>query len=331
MKVEAVRVVSQTPGQASTVTQIDRDSIGAGEVLIKVHYSGINYKDALAVTGRGKIARRLPLVAGIDLAGEVVASDDPDYAPGTLVLANGCGLGETHDGGFAEFARLPSDWVIPLPEGLSLREAMILGTAGFTAALALHRMEVNGQNPAMGPLVVTGATGGVGAFAARLAMKAGYEVVAVSGRVPLHDWLRRLGITQVVTPEALSLSDAPLQTARFGGVIDNVGGPLLAKLISSVQLWGNVASIGLAASAELSTTVFPFILRGVSLLGVSSANCPMVLRHALWERLAEDWKLDNLEQHVVKEVSLAEVPEAAEQLLARKLKGRVLVRVTPPQ
>jgi NADPH2:quinone reductase len=329
MNVKAIRVEQPGPEHPGRLVNVPADEVGGGEVVIRVAYSGLNYKDALAVTGRGKILRRFPLIPGIDLAGEVIASDDPEFPVGARVLANGCGLGEEHDGGLAEVARLPAEWVMRLPEGLSLREAMILGTAGFTAALALHRMEVNGQHPHMGPVVVTGASGGVGSFATALLKHAGYSVVAVSGRKEQHARLRELGADEVATPESLPLHDAPLQKARYGGVIDNVGGDVLARLISAVQLWGNVASVGLAASPQWQATVFPFILRGVSLLGVSSANCPMILRRALWERLGDDWNLPHLETFVGREIGLEDVPDAAEKMLARQLHGRILVRVSP--
>ena len=259
------------------------DELSAGDVVVRVAYSSLNYKDARAVTGRGRpIMRRTPLNAGIDLAGVVESSTDSRFTPGMPVIANGMGLGEAHDGGFAEYARVPADWLMPLPGALTLRGAMAFGTAGYTAALCVHRMEVNGQRPEMGPVVVTGATGGVGSIAVRLLAARGYQTIAVSGRPEHHGWLRELGASDVRTVEQLELGDKPLERTRFGGAIDNVGGTLLAQLLPHVVEWGNVASVGLAGGAEFATSVYPFILRGVSLLGASSANSPMSLRREIW-------------------------------------------------
>ena len=228
------------------------DELSPGDVVVRVAYSSLNYKDARAVTGRGRpIMRRTPLNAGIDLAGVVESSTDSRFTPGMPVIANGMGLGEAHDGGFAEYARVPADWLMPLPGALTLRGAMAFGTAGYTAALCVHRMEVNGQRPAMGPIVVTGATGGVGSIGVRLLAARGYQVIAVSGRPEHHGWLRELGATDVRTVEELELGDKPLEKTRFGGAIDNVGGTLLAQLLPHVVEWGNVASVGLAGGARV--------------------------------------------------------------------------------
>ena len=235
------------------------------------------------------------------------------------------GLGEAHDGGFAEYARVPADWLMRPSGALTLRDAMALGTAGYTAALCVHRMETNGQRPALGPVVVTGATGGVGSIAVRLLAARGYHVVAVSGRPEHHAWLRSLGASDVRTIEQLELGDRPLDKARFGGAIDNVGGTLLAQLVAHTAEWGNVASVGLAGGGEFSTTVYPFILRGVSLLGASSANSPMPLRREIWRRLGDDLHVDGLERFVTKEIGLDEVVPTAEALLDRQLVGRTLV------
>ncbi len=301
------------------------DDLTPGEVVVRAEWSGINFKDALAVTGRGRILKRFPLNAGIDVAGYVEASADPRFRRGDAVIANGMGLGETNDGGFAERVRLPADWVVPLPPGLSLKEAMTLGTAGFTAALALHRMEVNGQAPTLGPIVVTGATGGVGSAAVSMLAARGYDVVAVSGRPEHEAYLRALGAREVRTPESLDLGSRPLDRARFGGVIDNVGGELLARLIPHVQLWGNVAAVGNAAAPAFETTVFPFILRGVSLLGASSANCPMELRSDIWTRLGGELKPPHLEMIATGTVSLEDVIAGCQTLMERRGLGRTLV------
>ena len=305
------------------------DDLSPGDVVVRVTHSSLNYKDALAVTGRGRIMRRLPLNAGIDLSGVVDTSSDPALPPGTQVLANGMGLGEVHDGGFAEYARLPAGWGIPLPPGLTLRSAMAFGTAGYTAALALHRMEVNGQRPEMGPIVVTGATGGVGSIAVRLLSARGYHVIAVSGRRQHHDWLRNLGAREVATPDDLPLSGKPLDKARYGGAIDNVGGELLSHLLPHIVEWGNVVAVGLAGGAEVHATVHPFILRGVSLLGASSANSPMSLRRELWQRLGADLRIDRIDQLVTREIGLEDVVPNATDLLERRLIGRTIVTMRP--
>ena len=310
---------------APRLVEMTTDELSPGDVVVRVHWSGINYKDALAVTGRGKILKRFPLNAGIDAAGIVESSRDPRFEAGAAVLVNGMGLGESHDGGFAEVLRVPGDWVVPLPAGLTLRESMILGTAGFTAALAIVRMELNGQRPDMGPIVVTGATGGVGSVAVSILASRGYAVLAVSGRPEHHDYLRGLGATEVKAPAELQLGSRPLEAVRFGGVIDNVGGDLLSGLVRHVGLWGQVACIGMAASHELTTSVFPLILRGVSLLGVSSGNCPMPLRHEVWTRLGADLKPPQLGAIASREVTLDAVIETAPLLIERRALGRVLV------
>jgi acrylyl-CoA reductase (NADPH) len=312
------RLVEMTTGELSP-----------GDVVVRVHWSGINYKDALAVTGRGKILKRFPLNAGIDGAGFVESSEDPRFRPGDPVLVNGMGLGESHDGGFAERLRVPGDWVVPLPAGLTLRESMILGTAGFTAGLAIARMELNGQTPEKGQVVVTGATGGVGSAAVSMLAGRGYRVLAVSGRPEHHDYLRRLGAVEVKTPGELALGSRPLEAVRFAGVIDNVGGELLAGLVRHVGLWGQVACIGMASSPQLEGTVFPLILRGVSLLGVSSGNCPMPLRRELWTRLGADLKPKRLDEIVSREIPLDAMIETAPLLVERRALGRIVVACQP--
>jgi NADPH2:quinone reductase len=324
----ACRVFEDQGQVRPRLVEMSRDDLTPGEVVLRVRWSGVNYKDALAVTGRGKILKRFPLNAGIDAAGVVESSSDARFRAGDPVLVNGMGLGESHDGGFAEVVRVPADWVVPLPAGLTLRQSMILGTAGFTAGLALVRMELNGQSPDKGPIVVTGATGGVGSAAVSMLAGRGYRVLAVSGRPEHHDYLRRLGADEAKTEAELGLGSRPLETARFGGVIDNVGGELLAGLVRHVSLWGQVACIGMAGSPQLGGTVFPLILRGVSLLGVSSGNCPMPLRHEVWRRLGSDLRPKGLDDIASDEVPLDGVLEAASRLVDRRALGRMVVAVS---
>jgi acrylyl-CoA reductase (NADPH) len=321
----ACRVFRESTGVAARVVHATVDDLTPGDVVIRAEWSGINFKDALGVTGRASIYKRFPLNAGIDVAGRVESSSDPRVAPGDPVLVNGMGLGETNDGGFSQVVRVPAAWVVPLPVGLDLREAMVLGTAGFTAALALHRMELNGQSPAAGAIVVTGATGGVGSAAVSMLARCGYRVIAVSGRPEHESYLRELGAGEVTTPDALALGTRPLEAVRFGGAIDNVGGPLLAGLLRHVALWGNVAAVGNAASPSFDASVFPFILRGVNLLGASSANCPMDLRTAIWSRLGSDLRPPALDRIAHRTVALADVIEACATLMNRTALGRVLV------
>jgi acrylyl-CoA reductase (NADPH) len=310
---------------APRLVEMRTEELSPGGVVIRVHWSSLNYKDALAVTGRGKILRRFPLNAGIDASGIVESSNDPRYHAGDAVLVNGMGLGESHDGGLAERLRVPADWIVPLPAGLTLRDAMILGTAGFTAALALQRMELNGQRPEQGPIVVTGASGGVGSLAVAILSGRGYSVTAVSGRPQHREYLIGLGAEEVVTPEELRLGPRPLEAARFGGAIDNVGGELLSGLTRHVGLWGQIACVGMAASHELQTSVFPLILRGVSLLGISSGNCPMPLRTEVWRRLGTELRPQRLESVVSRVVPLAGVVEAGALVVERRSFGRLLV------
>ena len=311
-------------GHRSGIEQISLDDLSPGEVVIKTAYSSVNYKDALAGTGEGKILRRFPLVGGIDVAGHVVASTDAAFRQGDAVLVTGCGLSETRDGGYSQYARLDAQWVIALPAGLTLRESMILGTAGFTAALALFRLLDNRQTPALGPLAVTGATGGVGSLATDIFSRAGFQVHAISGKPGHADYLKAIGATEVLGRDALATA-RPMETARFGGGLDNVGGPMLASLLAQTAPYGNVASAGLAASHELDATVLPFIIRGVSLLGVASAGTARDIRHAIWQHLASDWKPAHLDRICTREVSLMQLPEVFANMLAGGSVGRTLV------
>jgi len=320
----AFRIHNDASGYRSGPEQIAIDDLAPGEVVIKAAYSSVNFKDALAGTGQGKILRRFPLVGGIDVAGHVVASTDAKFKEGDAVLTTGCGLSETRDGGYGEYARLESKWVIPLPSGLSLRESMILGTAGFTAALALLRMTENRQTPDLGPLAVTGATGGVGSLAVDIFSRAGFEVHAISGKPEHADYLKEIGATQVLGRDALATT-RPMESAQFGGGLDNVGGPMLASLLAQTAPYGNVASAGLAATAELDTTVMPFIIRGVSLLGVASAGTARDIRERVWQHLANDWKPQHLDRICMREVGLQQLPDVFSMMLAGGSLGRTLV------
>ncbi len=320
----AFRIHNDASGYRSGIETISLDDLAPGEVVIKTAFSSVNFKDALAGTGQGKILRRFPLVGGIDVAGHVVASSDPGFKEGDAVLVTGCGLSETRDGGYAEYARLESKWVIPLPAGLSLRESMILGTAGFTAALALYRMKDNRQTPELGPLAVTGATGGVGSLAVDIFSRAGFEVHAVSGKPDHADYLKEIGASEVLGRDALGTTRS-MESARFGGGLDNVGGNMLASLLAQTAPYGNVASAGLAASAELPTSVMPFIIRGVSLVGVASAGTARDIREAVWQHLATDWKPRHLDRICTREITLAQLPGVFATMLTGGSFGRTLV------
>ena len=326
-RIKAFRIHSEGGKIAARFEELGLEDLAPGDVLIRVTHSGINYKDALAATGAGKILRRYPLVGGIDLAGVVESSSDPRHAPGTAVLVTGCGLSETHDGGYAQFARVPGDWVIPMPAGLDAFTAMALGTAGFTAALAIHRMEQNGQAPAGGPIAVTGASGGVGSLAIDMLSARGYRVVAVSGKTDAVPYLKELGASEVLLRDSLDFGSRPLETARFGGAIDNLGGETLAWLTRTVDFWGAIASIGLASGATLTTTVMPFILRGVALLGINSSATRREWRLAVWQRIATDLRPRHLERIVTRTIPFEDLPAAFPDYIAGRVTGRTVVRI----
>ena len=307
--------------------QVTLDDLGAGDVVVRVSCSDINYKDALAATGAGRILRKYPLVGGIDFAGEVVSSTDARYTPGQKVLVTGCGLSETHDGGYAEFARVKGDWVIPLPPGLTELDSMKLGTAGFTAALAVHQMERNGQQPANGPVVVTGAAGGVGSLAINMLAGRGYEVVAVSGKQEAEPYLREIGASRVLLRQDIDLGSKPMEKALWAGAVDNLGGPVLTWLTRTVDQWGNIASIGLAGGHELSTTVLPFILRGVNLLGINSVLTPRDVRLAVWQRIATDLRPAKLDRICTKVIGFDELPAQFDDYIQGRVTGRTVVRI----
>ncbi|MGB3270761.1 MAG: oxidoreductase [Rhodanobacter sp.] len=323
----AFRIHHDDAGYRAGIEEMDVDALSPGEVLVKVAYSSVNYKDALAGTGKGRILRSYPLNGGIDVAGHVVASTDPAFAEGDAVLCTGSGLSETRDGGYAEYARLDARWTIPLPAGLDLRESMIIGTAGFTAALALLRMQDNRQTPALGPIAVSGASGGVGQLAIDIFSRAGYEVHAISGKTDHFGFLRELGASACIDRRELAFSGKPMDSARFGGALDNVGDGMLAGLLPLIVPYGNVALCGNAGGIAFDGTVMPFIIRGVSLLGVASAGTARDIRDEVWRRLAGDWKPRHLQRIATREVSLEQLPQVFERMLAGDSFGRTLVRI----
>ena len=303
------------------------DDLSAGNVVVKVSHSSINYKDALAATGAGKILRRYPLVGGIDLAGTVVSSDDADWKPGTAVLVNGCGLSETRDGGYAAYARVESASLVAIPEGMTGAECMQIGTAGYTAALAIHRMEQNGQLPENGPIVVTGATGGVGSIAIDMLGGRGYEVVALTGKADEIDYLKRIGARSVLLRKELDLGKRPMEKAQWAGAIDNLGGEYLAWLTRTVDYGGNIASIGLAAGHKLETTVLPFILRAVCLLGINSVDTPRDLRRTVWRLIGGDLRPQHLDTIGHNTIAFEALPDAFQAYLDGSVTGRTVVTI----
>lgn len=310
-----------------SMSSLTLDQLDPGEVLVKVHYSSINYKDALAATGAGKIIRRFPCAGGIDLSGVVVESADPRFVAGDKVIATSFDIGVAHHGGYAEYARVPSAWVVALPDRLDLLEAMALGTAGFTAALAVVRMEDNGLAPANGPVVVTGATGGVGGLAIDMMASLGYHVVALTGKAAESDYLAGLGAAEILLRSDVDFDKTrPLEAARWAGAVDNVGGQILHWVLATMKQAGTVASIGNAASFNISTTVFPFILRGVSLLGIDSGYMGFPTRQRVWDRLATDLKPRHLAE-VTRVIDFDALPQAFGPFIEGSVKGRTVVRI----
>jgi len=302
------------------------DELDPGEVVIRGQYSDVNYKDALAATGAGKILKRFPLIGGVDVAGKVASSSDARYQEGDAVLVTGYDLGVGHDGGYAAYTRVPADWVVPLPAGLSAFEAMAIGTAGFTAALAVERMEANGLTPQSGPVVVCGASGGVGSVAVDILAGRGYEVTAITGKDAEHVYLRALGAKEVLSRHTLEMGTKPLEKSLWAGAVDPVGGTTLAWLTRTMKQHGVIASCGLTGGIEFATTVMPFILRGVSLLGIDSVQCPMELRRKVWARLASDLRPRHLDA-ITNTVAFEQLPEVFEALLKGAMKGRTVVNI----
>jgi acrylyl-CoA reductase (NADPH) len=307
--------------------QVGIDDLTAGEVVIKVAYSDINYKDALAATGKGRILRTYPLVGGIDLSGVVVSSVDERFKVGDKVLVCGAQLSELYDGGYSEYARVKADSVVALPTGVSLRDAMALGTAGYTAALAIQRMEDNGQLPERGPIVVTGATGGVGSFAINMLSNIGYEVIAFTGKTEQEGYLKALGATKLISRHDIEMGCKPLENAQWGGAVDSVGGETLAWLTRTTHVWGNIASIGLAGGFKLETTVMPFILRGVSLLGINSVEMPLSVSTQAWKRLATDLKPTKLELISPTTIEFRDLGNAFAAYVDGTVTGRTVVAI----
>lgn len=326
---KALRIHEVDKGTEARLESIGLGDLSVGGIVVRIAYSCINYKDALAVTGRGKIMRGYPKVAGIDLSGTVESCESDAFKPGDPVLVTGCNIGEVLDGGLAEYARLPAEAVIPLPAGLTLREAMALGTAGFTAALGVRRMLENHQKPEMGTIAVTGPTGGVGSVAISILSQLGFKVAAVTGKkAAAQDYLTALGASEVIDRAEVDYGNRPLEKAIWGGAIDTLGGDTLTWLTRTTRQWGNIASIGLAQSHKLDTTVMPFILRGVSLLGINSVEVPRAWREAVWQDLAGTWKPERLNDRIAsRTVSLEQVPEVCAALIEGDELGRTVVEI----
>ncbi|MGP7817994.1 NADPH:quinone oxidoreductase family protein [Niallia sp. 01092] len=324
---QAVVVDKKEDDFSVKVKDISLNDLSNGEVVIKVYHSGINYKDGLAATPNGKIVRSYPHIPGIDLAGVVVSSEDERYKEGDKVIATSYDIGVSHSGGYSEYARVPADWIVPLPDGLSLKEAMTIGTAGFTAALSVQRLEDNGLTPDNGKVLVTGATGGVGSFGVAMLSNLGFNVVASSGKNE-EEYLTKLGAKEVISREDVyNGTIKALDKQLWAGAIDPVGGESLAAIISKIKYKGSVAVSGLTGGGEVPTSVFPFILRGVNLLGIDSVYCPTGERINIWDRLATDLKPKNLSDFVYQEVTLSELPETLPAILAGKVKGRTIVNI----
>ncbi len=319
-------VVNKDHDFTMKVNNLTFEDLPQGEVLIKVSYSGINYKDSLASIPDGKIVTSYPFVPGIDLAGVVVSSEDPRFNEGDEVIATSYEIGVSHFGGFSEYARIPAKWIVPLPKGLSLKEAMVIGTAGFTAALSIQKLEDNGIHPEKGKILVTGATGGVGSFAVAILSTLGFQVEASTGKEDEHDYLHKLGATTIVNrEEVFDGKIRALGKQKWAAAVDSVGGEPLASLLSQIQYGGAVASSGLTAGTQLPTSVFPFILRGVNLLGIDSVYCPMDIRLNIWDRLATDFKPANIANFIQQEVTLQQLPDVLPILLKGQARGRFLV------
>ena len=322
----AFRVFEEDGRVQGRVVQATLDELSPGDVVIQAGHSSVNYKDALAATGTGKIIRRFPLIAGIDVAGTVASSRDGRFRQGQSVLVTGYDLGVAHDGGYAGLVRVPADWVVPIPDGLGAADAMAIGTAGFTAALSIVDLERNGLTPSRGPVIVTGATGGVGSLAVQMLAARGYQVTALTGKDAEHDYLTSLGASDVISRNTLQMGTRPVEKPLWAGAVDVAGGETLAWLTRTMMYNGPIAASGLTGGTDLKTTVLPFILRGVKLLGIDSVMCPMATRLEVWRRLAADLKPPRL-QTIVTSIGLDELPEAFKTLLSGAARGRFVVGV----
>ena len=324
-------VVDQADDRVTAdIRELRIDELPAGELLIRVHYSGVNYKDALACSQGGNVVKRYPFVPGIDLAGVVAHSESPDFRPGDEVFATGYELGVTHEGGYGGYARIPAAWALHAPRGLSLKETMMLGTAGLTAAMSVAALQDNGIGPDAGPIVVTGASGGVGSLAVGMLAKLGYEVAASTGKPDMAELLRKLGASEVIDrAAALGDSPRPLQKQLWAGAVDSVGGSTLASILSRLRYGGVAAASGLTGGTQLATTVLPFILRGVRLIGIDSVYAGMELRQRLWERMAAAYRIDALDS-LCSVIPLCGVPDAVRTALAGGARGRVIVEHEHP-
>ncbi|MEJ7670792.1 MAG: YhdH/YhfP family quinone oxidoreductase [Casimicrobiaceae bacterium] len=326
---KAYRTFEKDKAVSSRFVDLTLDELDAGDVVVKTKYSTINYKDALSYNGTGRIMRKYPTVAGIDMAGTVEESADARWKRGDKVIVHGYDMGVAHDGGYAERVRVPADWVVRRPESMTAFDAMTLGTAGFTAAQAVLLMEHNGLKPDGGPVAVTGATGGVGSVAVEILAKSGYHVVAITGKAKEADYLKGVGAKEVLLRDAIDLTKIrPLDKATWAGAIDNLGGDLLAWLLATMKIGGTVASVGLAADVKLHTTVMPFILRGVQLLGVDSVNCPMAQRQKIWNKLAVEWRPDSVHDQV-RTIDFDELPTHFDAYIKGLVRGRTVVRIAP--
>lgn len=323
---KAIVIEKAESGSKATLTDFDEAQLMDGDVTVGVEYSTINYKDGLALTGKAPVVRRWPMIGGIDLAGTVESSTHPKWKAGDKVVLNGYGLGETFLGGYAEKARVKGDWLVRLPDGISARDAMAIGTAGYTAMLAVLALERHGVKPAQGPVIVTGASGGVGSVAIALLSKLGYTVVASTGRTAEADYLKSLGASEIIDRAELSAPGKPLGKERWAAGIDSVGSTTLANVLSMIKYDGAVANCGLAQGMDLPASVAPFILRGVALLGVDSVMCPMERREQAWKRLATDLDLNKLKA-MTTEIPLEQVISTAPEILAGKVRGRIVVRI----
>ena len=320
----AFRIFNDDGRIAGRVVEAKLDELTPGDVVIKAAYSSVNYKDALAATGP-RIIRAFPRIGGIDVSGTVVSSSDRRFREGDNVIVTGYDLGVANDGGYAEYVRVPVGWVVPLPPALTLREAMILGTAGFTAALAIMRLEHNGLTTAKGRVAVTGATGGVGGVAVAVLARLGFKVTAITGKENERDYLLRLGAADVMSRHSIEFSDRPIEHGTWAGAVDAAGGDLLSWLVKTTTAWGGVASTGLTGGIDLRLTVIPFILRGISLIGIDSVTCPMNVRSQVWHRLATDMKTDL--SPMAREIALDQLPDAFETLADGRARGRFVVRI----